>query len=570
LQGDKLKANILDLCVVVQNSKSDLRRLDLAIQQNLAVDIRKMLDVAIKNCFENNAEFIYWLAQYDEKKLFLEDGYCSTYDFLVRGQGFSEGSAWRRIRVARLAVLQPQILANIEDGFWSFTVLALIAQANLVGDDVRMALTKCQRKTKKEAERIVALMQNRPACKQKKQDTVRIVGSKLREPALDFNSSASEKSDFSRELGKRSAQSDVDLACNTVKDDESIDRRSDDGLPLNQEQLPNDLDTCGENKIDQASISGVFVETENTEGLTEKCDGQSDVQKSDGQRELIFRVSFDLPESTYDRLLHAKTLCNATDMAELVSKLLDAYASKLPDYKKKSFGFGRTTQHDCVKKPPMGNPHDNLAKESRLEAVAPNATGGGRVDRVDGQRVNENPELAVESNATGGGGLDRALGRSEKEKITLAGESNTTRGEVLNMADGHNKKMNIASVALSNATGGGGGRASATRKCGGSLEERTLAAVEKRTGANDRSRYIPRQVRQQVWERSGGTCGFVSPTTGRRCGSMDRLEFEHIRPFAKGGSHDLENLMLLCRAHNQFQAERQFGHEKMLSFRIVH
>ena len=73
-----------------------------------------------------------------------------------------------------------------------------------------------------------------------------------------------------------------------------------------------------------------------------------------------------------------------------------------------------------------------------------------------------------------------------------------------------------------------------------------------------RGRGIPKALRRQVWERDSGRCAFVG-TDGHRCGATRRLEFDHITPLAKGGSTTPENLRLLCRAHNQFEAERLLG-----------
>jgi hypothetical protein len=61
-----------------------------------------------------------------------------------------------------------------------------------------------------------------------------------------------------------------------------------------------------------------------------------------------------------------------------------------------------------------------------------------------------------------------------------------------------------------------------------------------------------------VWERDGGRCAFVS-ADGHRCEATSRLEFDHIQPLALGGETKPENLRLLCRAHNQFEAERVLG-----------
>jgi len=80
-------------------------------------------------------------------------------------------------------------------------------------------------------------------------------------------------------------------------------------------------------------------------------------------------------------------------------------------------------------------------------------------------------------------------------------------------------------------------------------------AVEGRLG-----RGIPKRLRRLVWERDDGRCAFVG-TAGHRCGSTTRLEFDHITPIAQGGRTTPENLRLLCRAHNQYEAERVIGKE---------
>ena len=45
---------------------------------------------------------------------------------------------------------------------------------------------------------------------------------------------------------------------------------------------------------------------------------------------------------------------------------------------------------------------------------------------------------------------------------------------------------------------------------------------------------------------------------GQVCGSRDALEFDHFRPFAKGGrSDDARNVRLLCRMHNRMAARSE-------------
>jgi len=73
-----------------------------------------------------------------------------------------------------------------------------------------------------------------------------------------------------------------------------------------------------------------------------------------------------------------------------------------------------------------------------------------------------------------------------------------------------------------------------------------------------RGRYIPAAVRREVYRRDGGRCMYVDER-GERCCETRYLEVHHLQPFAKQGGHVASNLALRCRAHNQLEAEHDFG-----------
>ena len=54
---------------------------------------------------------------------------------------------------------------------------------------------------------------------------------------------------------------------------------------------------------------------------------------------------------------------------------------------------------------------------------------------------------------------------------------------------------------------------------------------------------IPEEVRLFVWRRDNGQCV--------RCGSRERLEFDHIIPVIAGGSSTERNVQLLCESCNR-------------------
>ena len=65
----------------------------------------------------------------------------------------------------------------------------------------------------------------------------------------------------------------------------------------------------------------------------------------------------------------------------------------------------------------------------------------------------------------------------------------------------------------------------------------------------DRRRLIPTPIKLEVWKRDGGKCSI--------CGASDELHFDHIVPFAKGGtSLTAANVQLLCARHNIQKSDR--------------
>ncbi len=79
-----------------------------------------------------------------------------------------------------------------------------------------------------------------------------------------------------------------------------------------------------------------------------------------------------------------------------------------------------------------------------------------------------------------------------------------------------------------------------------------------RAKISHRARHISADVRAAVYKRDGGVCTFVGDG-GQRCACRHALEYDHIVAIADGGESTVENLRLLCPAHNQLEAERRFG-----------
>jgi hypothetical protein len=92
-------------------------------------------------------------------------------------------------------------------------------------------------------------------------------------------------------------------------------------------------------------------------------------------------------------------------------------------------------------------------------------------------------------------------------------------------------------------------------------ERRRMGAGQprKRRALREGSRHVPVEIARQVWERDGGQCTFVDGE-GRRCSELRFTTIEHRFPFALGGtSLDVDNLCLLCGAHNHYTARQAYG-----------
>jgi hypothetical protein len=76
------------------------------------------------------------------------------------------------------------------------------------------------------------------------------------------------------------------------------------------------------------------------------------------------------------------------------------------------------------------------------------------------------------------------------------------------------------------------------------------------------SRYIPVKVKAATIARAQLQCEYIG-ASGKRCCEKRHLQFEHVKPFAKGGKNGEKNIKLYCRSHNQLTAMEMFGQRKI-------
>ena len=78
------------------------------------------------------------------------------------------------------------------------------------------------------------------------------------------------------------------------------------------------------------------------------------------------------------------------------------------------------------------------------------------------------------------------------------------------------------------------------------------------------TRQVPMPISREVKKMAEYQCEYVSDK-GVRCNQTAKLEVDHVRPYAFGGSsRDLENLRCLCKVHNLYFARQYFPKARRL------
>jgi len=106
------------------------------------------------------AEFLLALADFDERKRWLELGYATLFDYLQRDLGLSKGAAFYRLTAARLVQRHPAVVEPLRDGRLCFSSVVQLSKV-LTSENEAEVLPRYFHLSKREAKAVTAEL--RPA-----------------------------------------------------------------------------------------------------------------------------------------------------------------------------------------------------------------------------------------------------------------------------------------------------------------------------------------------------------------------------------------------------------------------
>jgi len=414
-------------------------------------------------------ELIAALVECYTSKTYLDAGYESIWDLLVRRLDYSFAAASRRNAATKIVARYPFVLEMLRSQRTSLTVLAkVVGPLGSTSDPVGL-LKSIDGKSQREVERIVAL--GRPVAKPVERVRRQVVRKPAAKPAPLLDCGADGSSGGGASGAEVVAASGVGLATSGAE----VATVDDTGFGTSAAEV-------GAARTSAAEAAAA-PETEERVSL-----------------------SFSLTAEDYESFEQAKAILARKLPADM--SIEDAFNELVAFYltKKKPT---RTSKSTGRKKAAGGTEHPRSAETS-----------------ADGRAGRTSTGTEVESATEEPGNSESAARPGTRDEL---------RTEVANATGTANGAETADGTETANGTG-----------------------TANRPRSEPRSRHIPANTRAAVFDRDAHRCSYVA-ADGTRCNATRNLEIDHVEPFALGGSHEAENLRVLCAAHNRRAAERVFG-----------
>src|SRR6266702_3960034 len=111
---------------------------------------------------EVQVDFLLHLAEFDQRRAYLEAGFGSLWEYCLKALHLREGAAGRRIAAMRVLRQFPKLQPTLRDGRLCLSTLSLLGQV-LTEENAEDLLARAAYKTKAEVEHLVATIRPREA-----------------------------------------------------------------------------------------------------------------------------------------------------------------------------------------------------------------------------------------------------------------------------------------------------------------------------------------------------------------------------------------------------------------------
>ncbi|HET7540748.1 MAG TPA: hypothetical protein VFK05_12775 [Polyangiaceae bacterium] len=107
------------------------------------------------------AEFLAYLAEFDERRLYLDLGFASLFEYCVQALRLCESTAGRHIAAARVCRAHPRVFAWVASGELHASALSLLKK-HLTSENAAELFECCRRQSARQVEELLAARFPRP------------------------------------------------------------------------------------------------------------------------------------------------------------------------------------------------------------------------------------------------------------------------------------------------------------------------------------------------------------------------------------------------------------------------
>src|SRR6185295_1888876 len=115
----------------------------------------------VKRRHQITAEFLAYLAELDERGLFLDLGFGSLFEYCVEALGLCESTAGRHIAAARVCRNHPEVFAMVASGALHASALSLLRK-HVTSENAAELFELCKRRSARKVEELLAARFPRP------------------------------------------------------------------------------------------------------------------------------------------------------------------------------------------------------------------------------------------------------------------------------------------------------------------------------------------------------------------------------------------------------------------------